>query len=148
MADAVRQHQNQPPELNRRWVDTGTVGQDGNPVYAELIAVDFSSSKPKQLLSVPFSLSASNNVIPAVPGIRIKVYALVLNASGVTTCAWRDGSSSLLEGTMVFADHGGYARDVDPPSFIYATSVGNGLDLVVTTGTASGSVSYWATDST
>lgn len=148
MADQIRQHEQHPQEFNRRYVDTGVLGPDGNPIYAELMAVDLSSSTSKQLFSLPFSLNASANVVPAFPGKRIKVYGVVLNASGITVTAWRDGSSNNLEGLMTFADKGGYARQVDPPNFIYGTTVGNGLDLVVSGGTASGSVSYWATDAT
>ena len=49
---------------------------------------------------------------------------------------------------MTFAVNGGYTRENDPPRYIYGTTAGNSLDLVVSSGAFAGSVSYWATDAT
>lgn len=99
--------------------------------------------------SAAFTLSSTGTVVAAVPTMRIKVFAIILDASSALSCNWRDGASTALEGSMAFAANGGYTRTVNPPHFIYGTTAGNSLDLVVSGGgTASGSVSYWATDTT
>lgn len=102
----------------------------------------------KTLKSSSFSLTATGTVITAVASKRLKVYAYKLVCSAAITVNWRDGASTALEGGQAFAANGGAVENVDPPSFVFATTAGNSLDLVISgTGTAAGRVSYWDDDS-
>jgi hypothetical protein len=99
-----------------------------------------------QLLTAPFLLSTAGTVVAAITGRRIKVYAVSLCANGACQVNWRDGTTTQLEGAQSLATNGGYEQVIDPPSFLFATTPGNSLDLVVSGGVAAGRVSYWATD--
>lgn len=100
-----------------------------------------------QLLTASFSTNATTSVVAAVANKRIKVYAVSLVCNAATNVNWRDGASTALEGAQAVAANGGYEQVIDPPSFLFATTAGNSLDLVVSGGgTAAGRVSYWATD--
>jgi hypothetical protein len=101
----------------------------------------------RTLLSASFSLNATGTIVNAVSTKRIKVFAIILDSTTAGSCNLRDGASTALEGSMTFAINGGYVRTVDPPNFLYGTTAGNSLDLVVSSGAFAGSVSYWATDS-
>jgi hypothetical protein len=101
----------------------------------------------KDLKSSPFSLSATGTVVSAVPNRRIKVFAVKLAASAAITVLWRDGASENLEGAQSMPIAGNYVEFVSPPVFLFATSAGNSLDLVIAgIGTAAGRVSYWDSD--
>ncbi|MBM3813448.1 MAG: hypothetical protein FJW20_17640 [Acidimicrobiia bacterium] len=101
----------------------------------------------KTLKSASFSLSSTGTVVGAVSGKRIKVYAVKLVASAAISVNFRDGASSSLEGAMALAANGGFVEFVNPPNFLFASSVGNSLDLVVSGGgTAAGRISYWDDD--
>lgn len=103
----------------------------------------------KTLKSGAFSLSASGTVVSAVSGKRIKVYAVKLVVSAGLNVNFRDGASTNLEGSMALAANGGFVEFVNPPNFLFATTAGNSLDLVVSgTGTVAGRVSYWDDDNT
>jgi hypothetical protein len=104
------------------------------------------------LKTAAFTLSASGPVVPAVSGKRIKVYAykLVPSAPGTNTTVtlnWRDGSATDLEGPQVAISQQALIETVSPPAFLFATTAGNSLDLVITgTGSVAGRVSYWDGD--
>ena len=101
----------------------------------------------KSLKSAAFSLSATGTVVTGVSGKRIKVYAVKLVAAANLNVNFRDGASTNLEGSMALAANGGFVEFVNPPNFLFATAVGNSLDLVVSgTGAAAGRVSYWDDD--
>lgn len=102
-----------------------------------------------QLLTQSFSTNATATVVTAVATKRIKVYAVSLVAGAAATVNWRDGGSTAIEGAQSIAANGGYEQVIEPPAFLFATTAGNSLDLVVAGGgTAAGRVSYWATDTT
>ena len=99
------------------------------------------------LKSVSFSLTATGTVVSAVPGRRIKIYAIKLVVSAAISVNFRDGASTDLEGAMALALNGGFVEHVNPPNFLFGTTAGNRLDLVIAgTGTAAGRVSYWDDD--
>ena len=103
----------------------------------------------KTLKSAPFSLTATGTVVSAVASKRLKVYAVKLAAASALgiTVAFRDGASTPLEGAHTITNGGSLTETVDPPAFLFATSAGNSLDLVMTgIGTAAGRVSYWDDD--
>jgi hypothetical protein len=101
----------------------------------------------KTLKSASFSLASTGTVVTAVSGRRIKVYAVKLVASANMNVNFRDGAGTNLEGSMALAANGGFVEFVNPPNFLFATTAGNGLDLVASGGgTAAGRVSYWDDD--
>ena len=103
----------------------------------------------KTLKSASFSLSATGTVITAVATKRLKVYAIKLVVSAAISVNFRDGASTGLEGAQAIAANGGYIESVNPPAFLFGTTAGNSLDLVISgTGTAAGRVSYWDDDTT
>lgn len=103
----------------------------------------------KTLQSAPFSVSATGTVVAAVASKRIKVYAVKLVVSAAISVKWRDGGSADIEGAQPFAANSGSVEFVDPPNFLFGTTAGNSLDLVITgSGTAAGRVSYWSDDAT
>ncbi len=103
----------------------------------------------KSLKSAGFSLSSTGTVVTSVSGRRIKVYAVKLVASANMNVNFRDGASANLEGAMALAANGGFVEFVNPPNFLFTTSAGNSLDLVVSgAGIVAGRVSYWDDDNT
>jgi len=99
------------------------------------------------LKTASVNLSATGTVVNAITGKKIKVYAVKLVCSAALTINWRDGSTNNLEGGQSFAANGGYVESVNPPAYLFATSPGNSLDLVISgTGTVGGRVSYWDDD--
>ena len=101
----------------------------------------------KTLKSVSFSLSATGTAITGVSTKRLKVYAIKMVVSAALIVNWRDGGTTALEGAQSLAINGGYVESVDPPNFLFATTAGNSLDLVITgVGTAAGRISYWDDD--
>ena len=104
---------------------------------------------PASYKSASINLSATGTVIAAVPGKRIKVFAVKLIVSAALSISFRDGASTDIEGAQPYAANAGYVENMNPPAFLFGTTAGNGLDLVITgTGTVTGRVSYWDDDAT
>lgn len=104
-------------------------------------------SPGKNLKSISFAIGSTGTVIPAVGGKRLKVYAAKVVVDAAIGVSFRDGGATAIEGTQAFAANGGFAEQVQPPVYLFATSVGNSLDLVISgSGTAAGRVSYWDDD--
>lgn len=102
----------------------------------------------KVLKAQSFSLSATGNIVPAVSGRRIKVYSVKLVVDAALSVNFRSGASTALEGALPLAANGGFVEATTPPNYLFATTAGEALDLVITgTGTASGRVSFWDEDS-
>lgn len=103
----------------------------------------------KTLKSAVLSLTATGTVVSAVASKRIKVFAVKAICSAALSINFRDGGTTALEGVQSIAINGGYTESVNPPNFLFATTVGNSLDLVITgIGTVAGRVSYWDDDAT
>ena len=103
----------------------------------------------KTIKSAVVSLAVTGTVIPAVASKRIKVFAIKLICSAALSVNWRDGAATALEGVQSIAINGGYTESVNPPNFLFATTAGNSLDLVISgVGTAAGRVSYFDDDAT
>jgi len=103
----------------------------------------------KTLRTIAYNLAATGNVVPAVVGRRIKIFGVKLFASANLTVNWRDGAALAIEGAQTVPANGGYVETVNPPSFVFVTTAGNGLDLVIVgAGNAAGRVSYWDDDTT
>ena len=101
----------------------------------------------KTLKSASFSLTATGTVVGAVGGKRLKVYAVKLVVSAAISVNFRDGGATALEGAQSLAANGGFVESLNPPAFLFGTTAGNSLDLVISgTGTAAGRVSYWDDD--
>jgi hypothetical protein len=91
------------------------------------------------------------DVVPAVAGKRIKVFAYALQATGTVTMKLRDGASGAdLTLTWDFQAREGVAsHTVKPPTYLFATSAGLALQVVLSGVVTSGvEVSYWDSDET
>ena len=99
----------------------------------------------KNLQTASFSLTATGTVVTAISGLRIRVYAVKLVASAAISVNFRDGGATNLEGAQSLASNGGFVETINPPAFLFQTTAGNSLDLVISgAGTAAGRVSYFA----
>ena len=110
--------------------------------------VAMTQSLTQTLKSKAFALGQTTAVVVAVPGKRIKVYAVKLVVSAALSVNWRDGATGVdIEGAQALSINGGFVESVNPPAFLFGTTAGLGLDLVVTgIGTAAGRVSYFEED--
>jgi hypothetical protein len=88
-------------------------------------------------------------VVAAVAGRRIKVYAYALQSTGTVNAKLRDGAS----GTDLTLNWSFQAREgvappaVKPPAYLFATTAGNALQLVLSDAITTGvEVSYWDDD--
>jgi hypothetical protein len=103
---------------------------------------------PASYKSAVINLNATGTVINAVSGKRIKVFALKLIVSAALSVNFRDGGATLIEGAQPLLANAGYIENVNPPAFLFGTTAGNSLDLVISgAGTVTGRVSYWDDDS-
>ena len=101
----------------------------------------------KTLKSAVVNLTATGTVVSLVAGKRIKVFAAKVICSAALTVNFRSGGATALEGPQAIALNGGFTESVDPPNFLFGTTAGESLDLVISgTGTAAGRVSYWDDD--
>lgn len=122
---------------------TGTFWQATQPISGAVT----DSGSGKTLKSAVVSLSSTGTVVNAVVGKRIKVYGIKLVVSAALVVNFRSGGSTALEGTQSLGINGGYAEAVNPPAFLFGTTAGESLDLVITgVGTIAGRVSYWDDD--
>ena len=120
-------------------------GNVAGPVTVDGTVTDGGSGKTLKTAAV--SLTATGTALAAVPTKRLKVYAVKLVVSAALSVHWRDGAATALEGAQALAANGGYTEAVDPPAFLFATTAGQSLDLVISgTGTAAGRLSYWDDD--
>lgn len=107
------------------------------------------SGSGKTLKSAAFNLAATGTVVAAVAGKRIKVYsAKLVTRNNDLDANFRSGAATALEGPQFFLKGGGYVETVNPPAFLFATTAGERLDLVLSGDGASGRVSYWDDDAT
>lgn len=145
MADPFVSGENKPERI--------TYGRDDNN-NAVALRVDAYGNltvgpAPSQFKSAPFSLSATGTIVSGVASRRIKVFAVKLITSAAVAVNFRDGAATDLEGLQPLSANAGYIESVFPSAYLFATSAGNGLDLVISgTGTVAGRVSYWDTDAT
>ena len=125
---------------------TGTFWQATQPISGTVTSTDGGAGKT--LKSAVVSLSSTGTVVSLVSSKRIKVYAVKLVVSAALVINFRSGGSTALEGTQSLGINGGYTEAVNPPSFLFGTTAGESLDLVITgVGTVAGRVSYWDDDS-
>ena len=94
--------------------------------------------------SKSFSLTSTGTVLTGLPERRFKIYAYKITTTAPLSLTWRDGSTLLLEGAYDPIKNVTLTEGVSYPSFLFKTSSGNNLDLVVSgSGTVSGRLSYW-----
>ena len=116
-------------------------------IMASIPAPIYDGGANKTLKSAMVSLSSTGSVVSAVVSKKIKAYAIKLICSATLSIGFRDGASTMLEGSQLIVPSGGFVESVNPPSYLFTTSAGNSLDLVISgTGTAAGRVSYWDDD--
>lgn len=95
------------------------------------------------------ALTSTGNVVAAVTGKKIRVYALEIQSSdaGMVT-QLRDGTAGAFLTIPWELDAGiGLLREVNPPYFLFETTAGNALRAVLSgVGTVNISVYYWDED--
>lgn len=101
-----------------------------------------------EIQSAAFSSSSSLIVVAAVPNYRIRAFVVKLIVSAAASVNWcdgaADGSGTNLEGAQSIVANGGYVEQVDPPVYLFQTSAGNALSLIISGGgIAAGRLSYW-----
>lgn len=120
-----------------------------DPVALQWVRMTQPGTGGKTLKTKDFSLSSTGTVVASVAAHRLKVYGVKLVTNASASVNFRDGGATNLEGAQAITANGGYVETIDPPAFLFATTAGNSLDLVVTGGgTAAGRVSYWDDDTT
>ena len=93
--------------------------------------------------AISVSSSGNNEVVAAVAGKSIKVYAVKFNVASAVSAKWVDGVTDL-EGAMPYGAREGHTESVTPPMFLFQTTAGNALNLDLSDGVAAtGRVSYW-----
>lgn len=103
----------------------------------------------KTIQSVVLDKSSTGTVIAAVTGKRIKVFAILLTVDAAISVNFRSGASIALEGVQAYEAKGGYTQAVDPPNFLFGTTAGQSLDIVISgAGNVRGRISYWTDDAT
>lgn len=95
----------------------------------------------QELLSKGFEISSDETIVPGVAGKRIYVYAAKQVMKEKAETNWKDGLKDL-EGAQEYVENGGYTESVNPPLYLFRTSLGDSLNLA-TTGVTAGRVSYW-----
>ena len=97
------------------------------------------------------SSTSGTAVVAATAGRRIKVYAYALQSTGTVSAKLRDGAA----GSDLTLDWSFQAREgvappaVKPPAYLFATTAGNDLQLVLSNSITTGvEVSYWDDDAT
>lgn len=99
---------------------------------------------PTDVKSAVIDLSATGDVVAAVAGKQIRVFAVVLVCDAALAVNFRDGASTALEGAQAYAANGGRAECVNPPYHLFKTTAGNALALVISgTGNVRGRISYF-----
>ena len=103
----------------------------------------------KTLTRAVVNVAATGDVVAAVVGRRIKVYAYAMQGQGTVTAYLRDGAAgNPLTLTWNFqAREGVVAQPTKPPTFLFATSQGNALQVVLSAAVTVGvEVSFWDDD--
>ena len=127
------------------------IGNQDVPIKQKADGTLYGAGSGKTLKSMPINANAAgdNAIIPAVLGMRIKVYAVTLIVSAAVNVYWKSGAN-VKTGTMQFGGMGqGYALAVDPPEYLNSHSTNVGEDLILNLSGAvavSGFVDYWDSD--
>lgn len=104
----------------------------------------------KTLKRAVVSLSATGDVIAAVPTKLLKIYHYAIQArSDTSTVQFRDGAAGSFLGLRwgLNAREGASGAGVDAARFLFATTAGNALQAVITGGNPVDiEVSYWDDD--
>jgi hypothetical protein len=119
---------------------SGSSGGVAIPLSASVSVFD---STVRKTAILNFSSSGDNEVVAAVTGKRIMVYAIIFNTAGTVSVKWKDGSTDLT-GAMVFNAREGMVPAVEPPYTLLQTSAGNALNINLSASVAvNGWLCYW-----
>lgn len=114
-------------------------GADGLPANTPHPTLD-----PDDLQTAVLDESATGEVIAAVSGKKIRVYAVALVCDAALAVNFRSGASTALEGAQAYAQNGGRTESVNPPYFLFETATGENLSIVISgSGNVRGRISYW-----
>lgn len=129
------------PEFERRGAAFKALWEKLN----ELLAA---TTKTFKTAPINCGSSGANEIVAAVSGKRIKVYAIVFIATGTVTAKWQSDTADLT-GDKSFQAREGYAVAVNPPAFLLGTEAGKKLNLYLSAAVAvDGWVAYWDDDAT
>lgn len=93
--------------------------------------------------AVDVSSSGNNEIVAAVAGKRIAVYAVRLQAAGTVSFKFKSNDTDL-EGASPFQAREGYIETLNPPYFLFATTSGQALNLNLSDAVqVTGRVSYF-----
>jgi hypothetical protein len=95
------------------------------------------------LYSASFDLAATGTIVTGIVGQFIRVYAIKLAATAELTCYFQDGILNPIEGGILLSEKAGYIEGIDPPAYLFSTSPGEDLILVMDKGDVTGRISYW-----
>lgn len=111
--------------------------------------VNIRIDKTLKTAKIDHGSSGNNEIVAAVAGKKIKVYAIVLVVSDAVNCKWCSATTDLT-GAMNFSSQGeGYSHAVQPPAFLLETAAGEALNLNLSAAVAvDGYVAYWDDDAT
>ena len=107
----------------------------------------FGGGKTFKTAKIDHATSGPNEIVAAIEGKRIKVYAVVLVVTAVVNCQWKS-ATNILSGDMNFGGKGeGYAQAIQPLAFLFATNAGEALILNLSDAVAvDGMIAYWDDD--
>jgi len=90
--------------------------------------------------------SGDNEIVAAVSGKKIKVYAIIFVSTGTVNVKWRSSTTDLT-GDKNFQAREGYVAAVNPPAFLLSTAAEEALNLNLSAAVAvDGWVAYWDDD--
>lgn len=131
---------------------TWTVQPGNTPNTTPWLVTSGHGKTPK---TVTGTISATTTIISAVTSKRLKVYAvsMTMTSSSVVTVTMKDGASGTALATYVLQSPGsvttGVATAVSIPSFLFATTAGNLLEMSMSAAVSvTYNVSYWDDDAT
>lgn len=119
-----------------------------NLIASAAATIDGGSTTARTLKTAVISknTAATHEIIAAVTGKVIKVYAINIVCSAANTVNFENGTTDTT-GVMSFAANGGMAAAVNPPAYLLKTAAGAAFQM--TLGSAqqvSGWVAYWDSD--
>lgn len=84
------------------------------------------------------SSSGNNVIVAARADVRVVVYSYYCQPTAAVTAKWHSGTSTIISGPAAWAANGGVERAGRNRGYLFATEVGEALNLHLSTGTQVG----------
>jgi len=105
-------------------------------------------AKTLKTAKIDHATIGNNVIVSAVSGKKIKVYAIILVATGTVNVKWCSATTDLT-GDKNFQAREGYVATVNPPALLLQTAVSEALNLNLSAAVAvDGWIAYWDDDAT